>query len=396
MQMVMSIKSLLSSFRTTGNSHLIETLLSTEGVTLELLLDSDIELVQEVKMQNPSLLQYFSPAVISQLLTFILVEPSTDDLKVGHKFPFIACEVLKSGVPQILNQFFTEQALLDQLFEFLNGKQLNLTLAGYFSAVAEALLRHNSYELLSYIHETRDLGRVIVSHLGSTSVMEFLFRLMASEDHGNPAYLDKLGEIVEFTLRNFQETRPGTGFRSKVCNSARLLYMLVANHIESANWSHVQQALCDSPNADVLVNCALSCDVVLASAALSVLEACLNNLDVKASEDNIVSSELPDLLVLLLGRIDRICDILKAPKKELGMCRLSLIKTISSLFRLSYIEVKESLREKLLLKEMIVKNIQELVPRYSWNSLLHNAVCDTVSVVLLCDDLQLKHSVTPN
>ena len=353
--MVMSIKSLLSGFRGSGNSHIIETLLSTEGVTLEHLLDSDSELIQELKSRNPSLLSFFTPDTTSHLLTYILQEPATDDLRLGHKFPFIACEVFKSGATEILDHFFIEQRLLDQFFAFLTGKRLNLTLAGYFSAVAESLLIHNSYELLSYIHETRDMSRLLIDHLESTSVMDFVFKLMACEDHGNPAYLDKLGEMVDYILQSFNENKSGPGFKMFISNAARLLSQLLVNHIESSNWTHVQQCFSDSPNADIVVHCALSSNSVLARGALSVLEAYLSNLDVKVSEDNIVSSELPDLLLVLMKKVEKISDIMKSEKQVLGANRLALVKVLKCMVRLPFNEVREVIKQHMLVKDVIVK-----------------------------------------
>ena len=391
--MVMSIKSLLSSFRGSGNSHIIETLLSTEGVTLELLLDSDSELIQELKSQNPSLISFFTASTTSHLLTYITQEPSTDDIRLGHKFPFIACEVFKSGATDLLNQFFTDQSLLDQLFAFLSGKKLNPTLAGYFSAVTETLLKHNSYELLSYIHETRDIGRVLIDHLESTSVMDLVFKLMACEDHGNPAYLDKLGEMIDYILQNFNENKSGPGFRMFVSNSARLLTQLLINHIESSNWTHVQQSLSDSPNAEIIVNCALSSNSVLANGALSVLDAYLSNLDVKVSDDNIVSEELPDLLLILIKKVEKISDILKNGNNVLGANRLALVRVLNKMVRLHFNEIREVFKDQMLIKDVIVSNKQELVPKFPWNSFLHNSVFDLLSYILLCDHNELRLSV---
>lgn len=342
--MMTSIKSLFSSFRTGNTSHIMDTLLSTEGLTLEHLLDSDLELLSELRSHNKALIAFFTPSVLSQLLTYTLIEPSTDDHKHGHKFPFICNEILACEIPEILDQFFNEQTLLDQLFSFLSDKQINLTLAGYFSSIASILLRHNSYELLSYIHEMRDLGKLLVDHLYSTSVMNFVWKLMADEDHGNPAYVAKLDEMVEFVLGGFCENGRA-GFFMQVVNSGVMVCGLLRNHGETSNWSYIQQAVSFSPNADILVNCAVGHNEVLAEAALSIIEAYLANLDVKNSEDNIISNEISFLLELLCEKVQKFCEILKVPRNALGMSRLNIVKILAGMVRLPFSEVKKVVRE---------------------------------------------------
>lgn len=349
-----SIKSLFSSFRTGNTSHIMDTLLNTEGLTLEQILDSDLEVLTELRSHNKALIDYFTPNVLTHLLTYILIEPSTDDQKHGHKFPFICNEILACEIPQILDQFFNEQTLLDQLFSFLNERKVNLTLAGYFSSVASILLRHNSYELLSYIHEMRDLGKLLVDHLYSTSIMNFVWKLMADEDHGNPAYVAKLDEMVEIVLARFCENGKAEFFM-QVVNSGVMICGLLRNHGETSNWSYIQQAVSFSPNADILVNCAVGHNDVLAEASLSIIEAYLANLDVKNSEDNIISNEISFLLELLCEKVQKFCEILKIPKNALGMSRLNIVKILAGLVRLPFNEVKNAIKESNVVGVLIVK-----------------------------------------
>ena len=390
--MMTSIKSLFSSFRGGNNSHIMDSLLNNEELTLEQLLDSDLELLSELRNQNKALIEYFSPKVLSHLLTYVLVEPLTDDIKQGHKYPFVCNEIIACEIPQILDHFFNEQGLLDQLFSFLNERQVNLTLAGYFSSIASILLRHNSYELLSHIHEMRDMGKVLVDHLYSTSVMNFVWKLMADEDHGNPAYVAKLDEMVEFVLAGYCETGK-VGFYMQIVNSAAMISGLLRNHGDTTNWTYVQQTVSFSPNADILINCSLGGNQVLAVASLSIIEAYLGNLDVRNSEDNIVSNEISYLLELLCEKVPRYCEILKIPNNTLGMTRLNVIKLLAGLMKLTFTEVKQAIKLNNIPAVFLVNFIQDLIPLFPWNSFLHNIVCETIINILLGDDAEIKEQV---
>jgi hypothetical protein len=95
------------------NSPAIEEKLKKADCHLDELLDED-EIIQEMKNQNSKLLNlYFIFKIISfdkknvkQLLDYIISEPQSDDHKRGHKYPFIASEILNCDVSKI-NEFFT-------------------------------------------------------------------------------------------------------------------------------------------------------------------------------------------------------------------------------------------------------------------------------------------------
>eukprot|EP00340_Litonotus_pictus_P010305 CAMPEP_0170516470 /NCGR_PEP_ID=MMETSP0209-20121228/2667_1 /TAXON_ID=665100 ORGANISM="Litonotus pictus, Strain P1" /NCGR_SAMPLE_ID=MMETSP0209 /ASSEMBLY_ACC=CAM_ASM_000301 /LENGTH=952 /DNA_ID=CAMNT_0010801359 /DNA_START=54 /DNA_END=2912 /DNA_ORIENTATION=- len=73
--------------------------------SLEELLDEE-ELIQELKSSNAKLIDYFSFEQITKLLDYMIKEPVEDDHKTGHKYPFIACEVLNCNVERLSEMFF--------------------------------------------------------------------------------------------------------------------------------------------------------------------------------------------------------------------------------------------------------------------------------------------------
>ena len=67
----------------------------------------DDEYIQCYKNMNSNLniKKYFTPEKIKKLIKFIIEEPENDDYFRGHKFPYIACELLKTDCPYIQDLF---------------------------------------------------------------------------------------------------------------------------------------------------------------------------------------------------------------------------------------------------------------------------------------------------
>jgi hypothetical protein len=339
------------------NSDVIENLLKAENLSLEALLDNDSELIQEFRTRNSNLLRFFTEGVLHQLVNYIVKEPETDNIRLGHKYPFICNEIISCEVPELLDKFFHESELLDRLFSFLDSRQVNLTLAGYFANAVQTLLKHNSYELLSYMHDNKDLGEKIVRHLYSTSIMNLTIRILSCEDHGNPAYISKLYEMVDFTVQNFHSgSEDDQIWQMSVTNSASMLETLLSNHTEVFNWSDIQMQLSDSPNAQILFECAVSANSTIGKAATSVLAALGRNLDIKHSEENVVSPEVPMLVELFCEKITEFKSILSDYRSALGMNRLGILQVIGTFIRLNYSMIATSLMENEVLNEVVVKN----------------------------------------
>lgn len=77
-------------------------------------LDSD-ELVNDTKSSMSQLNNLFSDQKkVKDLLDYILKEPSDDDQKKGHKFPFLACEIICSENPSIIKNIFDENKNVEE------------------------------------------------------------------------------------------------------------------------------------------------------------------------------------------------------------------------------------------------------------------------------------------
>lgn len=75
------------------------------------ILDSE-ELTTDIKSSMSQLANFFNEGKnIKSLLDYIIKEPTVDEQKRGHKYPFYACEILCSENPNILKNIFNEHRL---------------------------------------------------------------------------------------------------------------------------------------------------------------------------------------------------------------------------------------------------------------------------------------------
>ena len=91
----------------------VEKKLDNPNSTLEDLLIEE-EIIQELKNQNPKLLKFFSKDKIKSLINYIIIEPKEDDQLKGHKFPFIASELLNCDEPSISDLFLLTNSELKE------------------------------------------------------------------------------------------------------------------------------------------------------------------------------------------------------------------------------------------------------------------------------------------
>ena len=69
-----------------------------------------------VKSMGKNTQKYLNPEKIKQLIKLITEEPQEEDQLRGHKFPYVACEILKSNCPFILKRFVLNEQEYDEEF----------------------------------------------------------------------------------------------------------------------------------------------------------------------------------------------------------------------------------------------------------------------------------------
>ena len=87
----------------------IEAKLLKNDIKLEDFLDED-DIVINLKLENKKLLKFFNRETIKKLIEYITIEKENDDLIYGHKYPFVAYEILYSEIHLISDYFvYTEK-----------------------------------------------------------------------------------------------------------------------------------------------------------------------------------------------------------------------------------------------------------------------------------------------
>ena len=82
----------------------LEEKLSKNDCTLEEILDEN-DIVNEIKKKNDKIKNFFNQDNIKKLIHYVIDEPSIDDEKIGYKYPYVSCEILKSELPFITDYF---------------------------------------------------------------------------------------------------------------------------------------------------------------------------------------------------------------------------------------------------------------------------------------------------
>ena len=100
----LDLASLLRGFPSFKKPTLLEEKLVDENYPLDEYLQND-EAILCYKDMNKNTKKYFNKEKIKQLIKYITEEPEADDQLKGHKYPYVASEMLKSDCPYILDLF---------------------------------------------------------------------------------------------------------------------------------------------------------------------------------------------------------------------------------------------------------------------------------------------------
>ncbi len=206
-----------------SNINSIEKKLNSPNTTLEDLLIED-DLLSEIRNQNQKLIEFFDKDKIKCLINYIIKEPKEDNDLIGHKFPFVASEILNCEEEKILYYFLNTKSeiennnyksnennlkqnedknnnkkiikkityqikernpnnmieMLDYFFSFLETKkELNYVLAGYFSKFFQTLLSRKPKKIINYLYQERkDIIKQIVFHCYRKSICDLLIKIL--------------------------------------------------------------------------------------------------------------------------------------------------------------------------------------------------------------------------
>lgn len=83
--------------------------MNNSSLEIEEILDNE-DLVNDSKTSSGQLSKYFNETKnIKSLIDFIIIEPTEEEHKRGHKYPFNACELLCSENSGIIKGVFVEE-----------------------------------------------------------------------------------------------------------------------------------------------------------------------------------------------------------------------------------------------------------------------------------------------
>lgn len=131
--------------------------------------------------------------IIDELVTMITTEPPTDIAdNIRFKYPNIACEILTSEVPALIERLVGSRPTLEKLYAFLEqDPPLNPLLTSFCSKTFGMLLSKKSdqdwfsyqcvcLQMLEFIKSRPDFLNTIYKHIGIPVIMDLLFQIITT------------------------------------------------------------------------------------------------------------------------------------------------------------------------------------------------------------------------
>lgn len=334
--------------------------------TLEEILDQEDLTILEINNKNTKLLGFLIPTQLENLIKYIVLDPQDEsNLKACYKYPFQVSEIFSSEPSEILDALFDDAKSLELIFSFVDREAVNLTLAGYFSKAVQALLKRNSYELISFLYDGHQYGKKLLCHLYSKSICDLIEKLLSCEDHVNPAYKKNFSVALDTILNGISSLNSN----ETSVNSASLIENLLSRKQGNPNLREIFSHLSGSAERVKFVFDSLfdGHSLVSRSAAV-VIQALLNELIISYddTEYKAENNELLSHTVINLSRFNEF--LLKTPDKfimtsfktqipPIGDTKLKIIEIIITVIKLSNEDLHDSLAASGLLETITVFSI---------------------------------------
>ncbi|CEM11598.1 unnamed protein product [Vitrella brassicaformis CCMP3155] len=267
----------------------VDEIVEAADCTLDKLLDLD-ELIQEIKSNNAKVVDFLCRRdSLERLVEYIVVVPPDDaDKNRGHKFPFMATEVVCQENDRILQAFLDPEnrPVLDALWDFLyQPNALNHVLAGYFARVCTSLFMRTSIntqkptetsQLVSYLRGKEDLLDGFLAKLGSRSITDLFVTYLCVEEqpqavfdtsdrHGSPLMM----RIVQRLIPENDNPQDRVG---EVSENVAVIIRMFLQKYESVYYAPaLMQQLTSTECTHHLVDCLFQNDPILVSQAVSIL-----------------------------------------------------------------------------------------------------------------------------
>jgi hypothetical protein len=325
------------------------------------------------------------------MIDLITVMPDeTADHKRAHKHPFIVSELFSCEVPQVLDQFFNNTFLLQKLFSYLESSSKVPILDGYFSKLASALLSKNPAGFLDFL-SNKEILTVLVSHLETRSISDFLLKILTCEVQ--PSFFELKKKTFEDVFDKLKDSSLIIVHHSKnliiemiaKTNESPVVKDLVTFALSGVPLKSVLEAL-EAEN-ETTVACALE---ILKQVVLSPIHEELFRSAKPTEDDAIVFEEeelsdfsktLISLIPKLLNRLKRKTESFLATHKKnlkvLGQDRLKISEFFLCLARTQKIEFLEEMR-----KNEVIEEMTQIFIDFEFNSFFHQIYENFFSVFI--------------
>ena len=214
-----------------ANISSIDTILDKPDVTLEELLDES-DLIQELKQQNPKLIEFLrEEPILHKLLRYVIADQTpqiansssfedTEEKSPGisffgkgkpksrsrsksvrksfdhdeadedknearrKKYAYVACEILSSDVWSIVEALVEYDHHLREFWEYMKRPAPPDALqAGYFTKVNEALFEKKTEEMLVFFKSLDNIIPLMLQHVECPMIMDLLLKIVTLEKH---------------------------------------------------------------------------------------------------------------------------------------------------------------------------------------------------------------------
>jgi serine/threonine-protein phosphatase 6 regulatory subunit 3 len=363
----------------------IDALFERQDLTIEELLDED-ELLQELKAHHNKLVEFLSkPEILKQLVDYLTVDPDENaDIRRRYKFPYVACEILCCEIDTIFDAFFSNEALVEKLFSFLNrDTRLSTLLANYFTNVVNVMLTKRQVKTLDFIQVKDWIVRRIIDHIGTAAILDFLLKLIGDEENHNLATQQWLARqnLVPLLIAKLDPKLDSEVHR----NTSQALVDIITTAGTNQPTPLLDQ-LQEEAQMAALLNNLLNPTL---QHGLQVPIELLKRLNTVNEELLTMPADLPSMLKVVLKRLNDFHTMLKSPPDHpvtttigainppVGNNRIKITEFFVHLVRTNYEGVTQE-----IIKVGVIKTCLSLFFQYHWNNFLHQAVLELVQSIL--------------
>ena len=392
----------------------ISQILSDSNTTIENILNYPT-ILDEINSKNEELLKYFQKDKIKILIDFIIKEQEEDNFEKGHKFPFLCCEIFKSGKDELLNKFFVNDnnkenenfELLDYLFSFLQNKneskkKLNNILCGYFSSVIESLLNYNPNSFLEYIYLKRKDVLNIMAHCYDDSIMDLLSQLLFIENFYKNNDKNKLSEtnknefnkirydILIDIFKNIKIDMDNEELNSIYCFITKFFSTIYNSDLINYLDNDLLKIENKRKNFIIIIDIIIFLLKTIKYLSLEI-PSCSSSNDKKS---NIKHTKISQEIFNILERLIKVNFIKRNSKDSkilssfdeysfipLGEYKIKIIELISSL--IPYFSKVAKYFDEIIIKTDFFKTAFEYLFEYEWNNLYQEQFLNLIKVLLI-------------